>query len=162
MGKPENERYSALLAAYPMVFNRIIDACFTTYMVALCRLCDTGKKAWSLPEMAQQMKTSGKLSAQDHKKFMQGYRQTELIRQKIKIIRDKHIAHREKALSIKQIYALAKLKPNEIRDLIEELRGLIHQLLYDYDQSGLSATLSIEAYAVLFFSDVLAFVTNEA
>lgn len=115
---------------YPAFFGTVEDAFQTALLIDLCKLYDTDKKAVSIGKLLEIGQQAGVIKGDEGASLEDRVQQQSAILGKLRHVRDKLLAHREKGMTAEKAYAQAQITPNQIRDFTKETISILNRLLY--------------------------------
>jgi len=130
---PDRPKYVNTLNEYLSFFSPCIDAHFQTMIVSLYKLNDRSKGTLSLIPLFRLVKQNNTFSHEDFSEIEKIYNRAVTIWEKVKIIRHNFVAHRSLGQDISKIYEIAKIKPDEFKELIDlttKILNTINSLYY--------------------------------
>lgn len=123
------------MSDYPLFFKLAVGACLDAALIALYSLYDG---ALSIPRLLEG--APGQLKEE----LAEKQREAQSIWKKVRLIRNRALAHIDEILDVDQAFARAKLTPTEIRRLIDLSKELVNGLSYWHDRSTFAFNLDVE------------------
>lgn len=122
------EQYLDVMNQYLMFFRESIHAHFVALIIALYRLFEPRKDTCNFPELIKLFEREKIIDTKTRKYIEPDYQKAQCLWKKVAILRNNIYAHRKNKMSYKEIYAKAKITPNQIRDLIALSKKIINTL----------------------------------
>ena len=115
---------------YPAYFGAIEDALQTALLIDLCKLYDTDKKAVSIGKLLEIGQQCGVITGEEGTALVDRVLQQSAILGKLRLLRDKLLAHREKGMTAIKAFEQAQITPNQIRDFTKETVSILNRVMY--------------------------------
>ncbi len=112
-------KYFITFLKYKDFFETIGYSCITSLTIDLFKLYDSGQESYSILHLINDINERSLLSSTDKRNIRIKKKQAIIIWGKVKELRHKLFAHRDKNLTLKEIYAIANITPNDFRDLTQ-------------------------------------------
>jgi len=119
VNKDDRLKYFRVQFHYKEFFETIGRANITTVIIELYKLFDKSNKALSLNKIIKDAQRINIIDKKDFDKLREIMRQAESLWKKIAILRSNLFAHRSKIDTKKEIYRIANITPNQIKELTE-------------------------------------------
>jgi AbiU2 len=119
-----------IMEEYNEFFRFTPHAYLTTYVIYMAGVFDTRRGTINLSSLAREVKTVGKLKASDASIVDALLAKAKPLANKVAILRHKAFAHRSAQISYNDVFKLAAVKPDQLRDLTDlALKVANHMLL---------------------------------
>lgn len=130
IGFPTRRDNLDMMNEYPAFFGTIEDALQTALLIDLCKLYDTDKKAVSIGKLLEICREAGIITPEKGAELEARVQQQSAILGKLRLLRDKLLAHREKGMTAVKAFEQAQITPNQIRDFTKETVSILNHVLY--------------------------------
>jgi hypothetical protein len=114
---------------YSEFFRFTPHAYLVTYVIYMAGVFDKRRDTISLVPLIREVKAGGHLKAHDAVTIDALMVEAKPIAEKVAILRHKAIAHRSAHISYNEVFKLAAVKPNQLRDLTEVALKIANRLL---------------------------------
>lgn len=114
-----NSKYLVKFLKYKVFFESIGNSSITSLVINSFKLYDTGRNSYSIPHLINDINKKRLLSITDNENIREKKRKAIIIWKKVEQLRHKLFAHRDKNLTVAEIYNIAHITPNHFRDLIQ-------------------------------------------
>jgi hypothetical protein len=104
-------------------------AYFVSYVIHIAAMFDRNKDTISLTHLANEVKALGVIQGQHASKLDVLLAEAAPIAAKVRVLRHKAFAHRSASISYDDVFKMAAVKPDQLRDLTEIALKIANRLL---------------------------------
>lgn len=122
-------KYVDTMNVYSEYFVVAVHSHFVAMLMALFRLFDTDKKALSIPTLLASIQSEPGFPAAVRTKVTAALERAQPSIDKVKLLRDKVFAHRDRSYSYERAFREAGLTANEVRRLTERTLRIVDDLM---------------------------------
>ncbi len=133
--KNERERYIDILNRYQFFFRTSIHAHFVSLVVALYMLLECREDTVNIPNLVKILEENAKLQNNSLVRIEEEIGRVKPLWTKIAILRSNIFAHRKNEDSAEELFAIAKITPDEIKELVESLGNILNGVTKDLNES---------------------------
>lgn len=132
----------AILEIYSLFFKTSLHAHFVAMIVSLYRLYETRKDTVNLPQLIKLLKIKGSIPNPEFKRIESEIKKIKPLWIKVSVLRNYMFAHRSNALDYDKIFKKAKVKPCQLKQLIDESKRILNEITLLWNRSSLGSGLS--------------------
>ena len=143
--KESRAKYVNTMNTYTLFFQTSIHAHFVALLIALYRLYETRDDTFNIPGLLALLEKCNDFPFETLAELKQLYNEAKKLWIKVCILRNEAFGHRSKKYSITDAFKRAKVKPKELRELIEKTENIINKATYPLDRSSYLFNLKTEA-----------------
>ncbi len=118
--------YLDTMNRYTLFFQTSLHAHFVALLVELYRLYETRQDTYNIPTFLKLLKERNAIPEATADALATMYAEAKPLWLKVNALRNKAFGHRSKAHSVAEVFAEARVTPNELRDLAELTRRLLN------------------------------------
>jgi len=135
--KENRKRYIDILDIYPLFFQTSLHAHFVAMIVSLYRLYEIRKDTVNLHQLIKLLETKGSIPNPELKRIESEIKKIKPLWIKVSVLRNKMFAHRSNALDYDEILKKEKVKPNQLKQLIDESKRILNEITFLWNGSRL-------------------------
>jgi hypothetical protein len=126
--KEERHKHMAIYLAHRVFFETASNACFSTVIVNLYKLCETRNDTINIDSFLKDARKGGLISEEITKCLWEQCGIVKETRKKISILRSNWFAHQSKMQIQSEIFKLAKITPNQIKAFMEQAGKILNEV----------------------------------
>ena len=148
--KENRKCYVDILNTYPLFFQTSLHAHFVAMIVSLYRLYETRKDTVNLPQLIKLLKTQDSIPNEKLERIEFEIKKIKPLWVKVSVLRNKMFGHRSNVLDHGAIWKEAKVKPDQLKQLIDESKRILNEITLlwnrspdDFNRSSTEDTLNL-------------------
>lgn len=140
--KENRPKYINTMNKYSLFFQTSIHAHFVALLIALYSLYEVRNDTYNIPTLLRRLRNEGAIPVEALDELDKLYAAAKPLWIKVNILRNKAFGHRSVAHTPKEVFAEAKVTPNELRELVDTTKKLLNQLTKAWNKSVHAFNLS--------------------
>lgn len=128
INRDDRSEFSSVLVKHKDFFELLGYANLAAMIVALFKLYDKQQKSLSIPNLIERASRQRILNSEDISALSTQVSEARPLWEKIVVLRSNLIAHQNRFLTREEIYAIAQITPDQIKDLTERSLSLLNDL----------------------------------
>lgn len=140
--KENRKRFVDTLNSYPLFFQTSLHAHFLATIIALYRLYETRSDTINMHQLINLLKKEGTIPIEEIQLFESEIQEIKPLWVKVTIIRNNLFGHKSNALDNEDIWKLASVTPNEIKNLIDNSKRILNEMTNLWNKSSHAFNLS--------------------
>lgn len=153
-GTDTRPRFVKIMNRYPAFFQTSLHAHFVALLVALYRLYETRKDTFNIPTFLKRLRTSNTLPISKLEEIDALYSSAKPLWQKVSVLRNNAFGHRAATYTVEEVFMLANVSANELRDLIEITKSLLNNLSKEITHSTHAFNVDVASEMERLFGDL--------
>jgi len=146
--KHSRAKYVNAMNLYSLFFQTSIHAHFVALLIALYRLYETRDDTFNVPGLLPLLEKCQDFPSDALAELKQLSHEAKNLWIKVCILRNEAFGHRSKKYSLTDVFKRAKVKPKELRELIEKTEDILNKARYPLDRASYLFNLRSEATQV--------------
>lgn len=139
--KENREKHIETMNMYSSYFLSAINAHFVATIIPIYCLYEDRKDTYNFIRLIDLVRAEGRLTAANEAKLAEYMPKAKSVWEKIKVLRNRAFGHRSKAHKISELFSIARITPNEIRDIIDLSERILNVLSVAHDGSSYAFNL---------------------
>jgi hypothetical protein len=158
--KDTRGEYVDTMNEYGLFFQVAANAHFLGIIIPLYCLYEGQGNTVNFPHTLRQIRAEGRLHESIIRKFEKEVESVKEISKKINVLRSRAFGHRSKNYTIDELFKIASITPNQIKDIIESSKVLLNNVAFAWGNTIYTFNLDATEDAVRLLHDLKSYNAN--
>ncbi len=135
---PERPKYDDTMNKYRLLFSTSIRSYFNTLIILLYKLFDTDNRTNNMNRLVSAVEVDRSFSKEEINYIQKQREKALVIWKKVTILRNNYFAHLKFEIDEKNLYRLAKITPDELKELINLSIDILNRIRQHYREAEIT------------------------